>query len=446
MGNMEPVSKEIEGHLELVFGSLPKALEGQFLRIGPNPALEQFGNARYHEFEGDGMVHSVSLEGGRGRYSNRYVRTKRFEQEQQRGKPLQMFEKFSADGYLGAANTAIVYHAKKLLALYEVDKPYVMSVPELETVGLWTAGGGLNHNVTAHPKVCPDTEELIFFGYDVTNPIVRYSVADKEGKLLRSFEIPTRGGKPVMMHDMAITSKYSILMEFPFFFERAAAMKGNMPYAHDPNMPTQFGILPRHATGPAEIRWFAAKSANMFHCVNAWEDGDVIHLVGCPQEKFSFEQGEAHKSSRSVLYEWIFDLQDGTTTERQLHDLFVEFPVVHPKLLGKRNRYTWTAVFLDGGYAFHSIPGCVKYDLVTGKHIRHDFLDGRWGGEAVFAPVGPAEDDGYLLTYTWNPKDKVSELYIVDAKTMDPNPVAILRTPQRVPFGFHGAWVSKNDL
>lgn len=61
-------------------------------------------------------------------------------------------------------------------------------------------------------------------------------------------------------------------------------------------------------------------------------------------------------------------------------------------------------------------------------------------------PTGVDEDDGFLLTYTYNRNGQSTELYIVDAKTMDADPVAILRTPQRVPFGFHGLWVSRSEI
>eukprot|EP00928_Gymnodinium_smaydae_P007441 TRINITY_DN12670_c0_g2_i4.p2 TRINITY_DN12670_c0_g2~~TRINITY_DN12670_c0_g2_i4.p2 ORF type:complete len:117 (-),score=14.82 TRINITY_DN12670_c0_g2_i4:128-478(-) len=104
--------------------------------------------------------------------------------------------------------------------------------------------------------------------------------------------------------------------------------------------------------------------------------------------------------------------------------------------------------FTGGSPPFHSIDGCVKYDVETGKMLRHNFLDGRWGGECVFVPRAAAqsEDDGYLLTYTYNPKDSSTELYVIDARTMAPTPLAVLRTPQRVPFGFHGIWLSRKDV
>jgi len=321
----------------------------------------------------------------------------------------------------------------------------VISLPSLETLGQLTGGGALPSSVTAHPKVCPDTGDLVYFGYEMVAPRVHYGVMDKTGRMVTSFDLPTQGGKPVMMHDMAITPRFSLLLEFPLYFDMSRAKKGEMPYVHDTDSPSRFGILPRHAKSQTEIRWFAGKTAMAFHIANAWEEGETIKLVGCPQSKFSFDYEE---SSPALLHEWTFDLQTGTTAERQLDDTHVEFPVINPRMVGKQNQFLWTAIFAGVGFPFHSICGCMKYDLATGRHIRHDFLGGRWGGECVFAPAAGAgaEDDGFLLTYTYNPQDATTELYVVDARTMDPNPVAILRTPQRVPFGFHATWLQRSDL
>merc|ERR1719379_1817085 len=106
-------------------------------------------------------------------------------------------------------------------------------------------------------------------------------------------------------------------------------MKGSMPYVHDTNSPSRFGILPRLAKSAEDIRWFAAKTAMTFHIANAWEEGDKIYLVGCPQSKFSFEYGD---STPSLLHQWTFDLSTGLTSERQLDgETHVEFPVVNPQ-------------------------------------------------------------------------------------------------------------------
>ena len=66
------------------------------------------------------------------------------------------------------------------------------------------------------------------------------------------------------------------------------------------------------------------------------------------------------------------------------------------------------------------------------------------GGEPVFVPAANAgdEDSGYLLSYIFDQHNKQSELVIVDAATMDNEPVARIHIPARIPAGFHGSWIA----
>lgn len=72
-----------------------------------------------------------------------------------------------------------------------------------------------------------------------------------------------------------------------------------------------------------------------------------------------------------------------------------------------------------------------------------------YGGEPVFVPRpgAAAEDDGYVLAFVHDEgRDWCTELWIMDAATMDTAPLAVVRTPQRVPYGFHGMWFSQEQL
>jgi carotenoid cleavage dioxygenase len=53
-----------------VRGTIPPALDGRYLRIGPNPVAAD--PASYHWFTGDGMVHGLALRDGKALwYRNR---------------------------------------------------------------------------------------------------------------------------------------------------------------------------------------------------------------------------------------------------------------------------------------------------------------------------------------------------------------------------------------
>ena len=52
-----------------------------------------------------------------------------------------------------------------------------------------------------------------------------------------------------------------------------------------------------------------------------------------------------------------------------------------------------------------------------------------------------ADDAGYLLTYVHDEASGISSLVIVDATAVTAGPVAWIDLPQRVPYGFHAAWI-----
>jgi carotenoid cleavage dioxygenase len=109
------------------------------------------------------------------------------------------------------------------------------------------------------------------------------------------------------------------------------------------------------------------------------------------------------------------------------------------------------------GYAVHTRPGpdgfametnLVKYDLVSGTTEEHSFGPGCVPGEGVFVPASgdAGEDDGYVLAYVYDAARDGSDLVILDASDFAATPVAKVQLPQRVPFGFHGSWVSDAEL
>jgi carotenoid cleavage dioxygenase len=131
LGGYAPVLDEITVTELPVSGAIPPALTGWYLRNGPNPREA----ASAHWFLGDGMVHGVRIEGGRAvSYRNRWVRTKAFTGDTEHRDRLTG----------GPANTHIVRHAGRTLALVESSYPYEMTCQtgrELETVGVYDFGG-----------------------------------------------------------------------------------------------------------------------------------------------------------------------------------------------------------------------------------------------------------------------------------------------------------------
>ena len=426
-GNYAPVPDELTEYDLPVEGAIPVELDGWYLRNGSNPRTPTG-----HWFIGDGMIHGVRIENGAAKwYRNRWVRTDSFEEP---------FPLYNLDGTRNlrsaVANTHVVNHAGKTLALVESSLPYQIT-NDLETVGCYDFGGKLNDAMTAHPKICPTTGELHFFGYgNLFQPHVTYHRADADGVLTveRPVEVPAL----TMMHDFAMTAGHVIFMDLPIVFNLDIALngKGDMPYRWDDNYGARFGVL-RRDDPHSQIRWFDIDPCYVFHVANSFDrpDGNSIVLQAVRYPELWRDNGGFGASG--VLWEWIINLDSGTVSERQLDDRAVEFPRIDDRLAGLPARYA-----VSVGDA-----SLVRYDLNTGAAVEHRFgdPDAPGGpGEAVFVPSSQdaaGETNGWYMAYVYDPVRNSSDLVILDANDLAADPVARIRLPRRVPYGFHGNWI-----
>lgn len=451
-GNFAPVRQEVTAEDLKVIGELPSDLSGMFLRNGPNPQFPPIG--QYHWFDGDGMLHGVRISNGKASYLNRYVRTRGFEIERDAGKAIWtgLLEPPQMDNPHGpgknTANTALIWHAGQLLALWEAGAPHAIKLPSLETVGEQTYGGKLVSPFTAHPKVDPGSGEMMFFGYSPAEPpYLQYGVVSAEGELLQTVPVELPVG--VMMHDFAITENYTIFMDLPVTFSAERIRRGEPVLMFERERPSRFGIVPRYGDN-SNIRWFESRACFVWHTLNAWEEGVMVVLVACRMNStnvfVSEEKDRDPEGDIPRLHQWRFNLNTGTVREEMLNDVPAEFPRVNEQLLGRKTRYGYA-----GKMAPMPVPlfdGLIKYDLSAGKSETHEFGAGRYGGEAVFVPRRGAvsEDDGWLLTFVYDEGEDTSELVVVSAGDLTGEPVARVMIPQRVPYGFHAGWVSEEQL
>ena len=309
-GNFRPVTDELTAIDLPVTGHIPTELDGTFVRNGPNPV----DGTSSHWFLGNGMVHGVRLQDGRASwYRNRYVRTKRLSD----GAPS-IGPDGTRDFTAGAANTHVIRHGGRILALDEASFPYELT-PELETVGPFDFDQRLRGPMTAHPKICPLTGELHFFGYDFAPPYLTYHVADATGTLITSRVVDVPGA--TMMHDFNLTEHFVVFMDLPAVFDLELALAGTMPYRFDPTYGARFGVL-RRDDPHGVVRWFDIEPCYVFHQMNAHDDGTSITIDAVRHADLWFE-GEATPGN---LWRWGIDLAAGTVTEQQLDDLPCEFP------------------------------------------------------------------------------------------------------------------------
>jgi carotenoid cleavage dioxygenase len=434
-----PVAREVDAVDLTVQGALPPSLSGLYVRNGSNPRT---GDSP-HWFLGDGMLHGIHIEQGRARwYRNRYVRT-----------PLYEASASFTDGAPGGTNTqsnvSAIGFGDQLLTSGEVGLPYQIDPTTLDTIGPYDFGGRLATSMTAHPKLDPETGRLHFFGYGFVPPYLTYHVAEPDGALVHSTEIPVPG--PTMIHDFAITDRDAVFWDLPVVFDMDAAVAmvngdtSRFPFQWDPAYGARVGVLPLGGDG-ADVRWSdLPEPCYVFHGVNAYRDGAAVVLDVCRLASI-FRPGET-LGGELTLRRWTVPAGGGRVAEEVLvgvGDDPGELPTRDPRRVGRRHRY---------GYLVQSRPadgtvdlgGVIKHDFGTGERTTWDPGPARHGGEWLFVPdpsAGTDEDDaGWLMAYLHDEASGSSEFVVLDATDVAAGPVATVALPQRVPYGFHAAWV-----
>jgi carotenoid cleavage dioxygenase-like enzyme len=445
-GNYAPVSDELAVEDLPIEGRLPPGLRGTLYRNGPNP--QHPPAPPYHWFTGDGMIHAITLGDGAASYRNRWVRTPRFEAERKAGAPLfagfgRPLTERAATLDTGVANTHVLAHAQKLLALEEAHLPVRLDPGNLATLGYDDFGGGIAGQFTAHPKRDPGTGELVFFSYSATGPLsagMSWGLIDVGGRVTQHemFEAPYCA----MVHDFAVTARHVVFPILPLTGDMARARAGGPAFAWEPARGGFLGVL-RRDKGVASLAWSEIEPRYVFHVMNAFDEGEdvVVDLVEYDSAPlFPRADGEPPAPPVGRLARWWVDPGGKRPVRREVLDGAPgEFPRIDDRRAGLKYRCGYRISPLGGPQNSEAI---VVHDLVAGmRRVFQPAEDGR-PGEAVFVPAAPdaPEGEGFLLTVVYRPVRDDSALIALDAQAVDAGPVATVTLPRRVPFGFHGSW------
>jgi carotenoid cleavage dioxygenase len=435
-GNFAPVFTEVTATDLPVTGSIPEALHGRYVRIGPNPVTAPDPSA-YHWFTGEGMVHGVRLRDGRAEwYRNRWVRSTRVTEAL--GEPPTPGPRH---GMGDGANTNVIALGGRTYALVEAGNRPVELSWDLATVAVSDFGGTLPNGFAAHPKRDPDTGELHAACYYWEIPGIQHVVVGADARVRRVEPIAVKGSP--MMHDMSLTRRHVVFYDLPVVFNMEAAMNGaRFPYLWDDAYGARVGVMPRDG-GSADVRWFEIAPCYVFHPLNAYDDGDrvVLDVVRHPRMFASDTRGP--HDGPPVLWRWTVDLAAGKVHEEQRDDHPEEFPRVDDRLVGKPHRFGYATGLDPSRPGFGVTRTLLRHDLEKGTTQTHDFGPGAGTGEAVFVPRTPdaAEDDGWVLSFVYRRDTDRSDLVILDAGNFSGPPVAVVHLPQRLPYGFHGNWL-----
>ena len=435
-GNWAPVKEELTVSDLEVKGEVPKEINGLYIRNGMNPR-SGFSD---HWFFGNGMLHGFNFEDGKVSYKNRYVRTPYYE------KDLDIIGSFG-DLSASPANTHIIKHADKFLALEEAHLPWEVD-ENLETKGAYDFNGKLKGAMTAHPRTCPKTGELLFFSYSVmSEPYLTYYRVNPAGTLVQiePIELP----RAVMMHDWNVTENHVVFMDLPIISDMNLAVETGSPFGFKPEFGARLGVMPREGSN-SDVRWFDIDPCYVFHPLNSYEEGNKIILHVCRQQEAmvgGFQDIYGGETTVARLWKWTIDLELGSVKEEQIDDAPCDFPRIDDRRIGFKNDYGYFTTLETDVKSLTIGRHLLKYDLVNDKRLTHDLGENVTGGEALFVPrtANSSEDDGWVISLAYEAETDRSKLLIINSQDFESAPVAEIYAPQRVPNGAHGSWVSKEQ-
>jgi len=441
-GNYAPVADEVTAFDLAIVGSMPSELSGRYLRNGPNPFHVE-DPVNHHWFTGAGMVHGVRLRDGNAEwYRNRYVGSSSLSEF--RGQPDIPGRNWNNGG--GGPNTNVGGFAGSTWAMVEAGGCPVELTYDLETVARNDFFATLPGAFTAHPKVDPDTGEMHAMVYALPEWLdhVQYVVVAADGKVRKTVDIPM--AQTTMLHDMSLTQRYAAVFDFPVRIDFDMAFAGNrFPLSWQPGTGARVGLLPREGEA-SDIVWIDVPECYSFHPMNAYDqaDGSVVIDLCVYDVMFDRHRTGPFQENLARLERWVLNPATRTASITVIDDRPQEFPRHRGKLTAKPYRYGYCAA------TSATVPEwpTIKHDLQTGERTVFDHGAGRSAGEPVFvAREGSTdEDDGWLMTFVHDVPNETAELVVLDAQDFDRGYVAQVMLPQRIPYGFHGNWVSDRSV
>ncbi|PCJ41253.1 MAG: hypothetical protein COA99_09060 [Moraxellaceae bacterium] len=469
-------------------GDLPADISGIFYQNGPGLFSAQ-GTQYGHLFDGDGLIRSIRIKDGKAQGAVKLVQSTGLQEERQAGKILfsglgtavvadtrvgrwksilTMLRKGMKGEFAGKnlANTSVLIWQNRLLALLEATKPTEMNPDTLDTIGETSLGKAVQGAFSAHPHWVSERQTGFNFGVNQRGADTFLDVVElpKNGpcKAFTSIKLDRR--PVVMVHDNIATANHLVFFIPPVHFPLKNLwniIKGSaiLPqFEWKESLGTEVIIIP--IDDPTKVTRFKTKPFFCTHFANAYEENGklIVDYVHSP-DLFVFDYiGSSHMGYSKKFHQDVFDKMKPETLVlrratidvdrkdiqfRTLSNKVCEFPKINPSLQGSRYNYTYMLHQLDTfeptGY---TLTHLLKLNVQTGESTIVGLGSEQFPSEPVFIRKKNAksEDEGYLLTITYDGNKHLSYLAVLDAQHLKQGPIAKIHFGQALPIGFHGAW------
>lgn len=444
----EPTVAKLEGRI-------PKDLGGVLYRNGP-AWFERAGFRYKHWFDGDGMLHAWRIDQRGVSHRARMVGTPKFEREHAAGRfllpaagstiPDPIAVRNNDD--MNTANTAVIEHAGRLLALWEGGSATALSPADLSTLGPVNFSPELTAApFSAHPLVERDGSLWNVGGLAMlgASGVLVWNIA-ADGTLRKHAVVADESG-PGYVHSFSMTQRHLVVMLEPYTHGgEGKSLFERMQY--DPRVPCRVVVIPKDALD--QPQWFEVEHAAVYHWADATEHAGIIDVRGVRHHDLAQARAPLAGAMRGVRD------PDGIATE--LVSLRIDLTQKTARWVGRGHRGGEFPVFDERGArasrgAVYLTTGSGKQEAPYANSISAVDAEGRvrthrYGTRIMveehrFVPRPGSDkvDDGWLVGTVLDFEKQRTGLSILDACQVEDGPLAQAWLPYAMPLGFHG-WFS----
>lgn len=445
--------------VEYVDGEVPGYVRGSYYLNGPS-RFER-GEMHYqHWLDGDGMVSSLRFRDGGVRYTNRFVRSKKFVDEEKEGRSIYRTfgTAFEDDRLLrgialeSPVNVSAYAWRGSLLAFGEQGLPWELDPETLETRGECTFSGKLNplSPLSAHPRFDFMTGEMFNFGisFAARYPCLHLYRFGGDGDLV--YRKRLKLDFPCSVHDFILGPDHVAFYLSPYLLDMQEMMEGHtsvMQALHwKPELGSRLMVVSRQ-TGE-EVVTIPIGHRYSLHLINCFEDGgrlvvDVVELDRPVYDQYQilprlFVDAPAGRPVRRVL-----DLESLEVIEERAidYELSQDFPAIDLR----RSLCGYDDLWLLG-ISKSAAPGRKFFDEVAhlnwnGEKDLYRAPEGCYfGGEPIFLGDPADRSKGSVICQQFDAERVRSSFLLFDAYNVSEGPVAELKLKHPVPLNFHASF------
>ena len=443
--------------LTTLAGRLPPDLTGVLWRNGP-AEHERFGHRYGHWFDGDGMVQAFTFTGTGVSHRARILDTPKRRRETAAGKRLlpafgtlpPEVAPIMAPDDMNAANTSVLAHGGRLMALWEGGSALEFDPETLEAGDFVAWRPDLTGApFSAHPKVEADGTCWNIGCVTFPRLMLLFYRIDPQGRLAAFNALPV--DLLGMVHDYVVTKRHLVLVVPPFVIEPERFAAGPISFldahAWRPELGTRVIVVDKETLAP--VRRHDLPPGFHFHHGNGWEEADgTIHLDLCQAADPMFAihdlravmEGDWGFPSAHPHYRRMVLRPGGAATVEQVATAVADFPRIDPRRTGLRHRALFALTGARGGGWPLSRVDRIDPDhgVVDGwTYPRHLIPE-----EHVFVPRGTAEGDGWLVGPFLDLERRAAGLSVFEAQRLADGPLWQGILPYPLPLGLHGTFVA----